>query len=97
MRSRMFSFILAAALGLASGAAAAQTKPPIKTGVDATFAPRMAAIFGPASWLPMQPVFATECQATHRILASTFLPLSVGCIMKKAENAKPERKKLCVN
>ena len=44
MRSRMFSFILAAALGLASGAAAAQTKPPIKTDVDATFAPRMAAI-----------------------------------------------------
>ena len=39
MRPRVFSFILAAALGLASGAAGAQTKPPIKTGVDATFAP----------------------------------------------------------
>jgi len=39
MRPRVFNFILAAALGLASGAAAAQMKPPIRTGVDATFAP----------------------------------------------------------
>ena len=36
---RSFTVILAAALALASGAAVAQPKPPIKTGVDATFAP----------------------------------------------------------
>ena len=39
MRTSLITACLAAALGLASGAAAAQTKPPIKTGVDATFAP----------------------------------------------------------
>ncbi|HKC43717.1 MAG TPA: transporter substrate-binding domain-containing protein [Burkholderiales bacterium] len=39
MRTSLITACLAAALGLASGAAAAQMKPPIKTGVDATFAP----------------------------------------------------------
>src|SRR5215510_13388815 len=39
MSTSLITACLAAALGLASGAAAAQMKPPIKTGVDATFAP----------------------------------------------------------
>jgi len=39
MRTSLITACLAAALGLASGVAAAQMKPPIKTGVDATFAP----------------------------------------------------------
>jgi len=39
MSTSLITACLAAALGLASGVAAAQMKPPIKTGVDATFAP----------------------------------------------------------
>jgi len=39
MKPIALSFVLAGVLGLASGAAAPQAKPPIKTGVDATFAP----------------------------------------------------------
>lgn len=97
MRSRMFSFILAAALGLASGAAAAQTKPPIKTDVDATFAPRMAAILVQLPGFQYAASFCDRVPGDASHSRQHFFALICGMHMKKAENAKPERKKLCVN
>ena len=73
MRSRMFSFILAAASGSRPG-----PRPRRRSRRSRPTSTRPS----PRGWLRfwssflasnMQPVFATECQATHRILAEVLI------------------------